>query len=268
MEDFKKYIEHGEPSQREKANAWATAVGLQDVDGLSVSPYLLDNARSHIEGEISIEDVQSRLRAYYQIKDSRGKSADDNEEADRAAANIVHLLGQPSFVFSLAGLQAIHRRIFDGVFTHAGKFRDCDITKREWVLDGDTIMYGMASELVPTVEYDLSVERQADYSRMSEDERVEHLAHFTAGLWQIHPFREGNTRATAVFLIKYLRQMGYEVDNDLFSREAFYFRNALVRANYRNIPRGISADISYLVKFLRCLLTGETAELRNRDLHI
>ena len=118
------------------------------------------------------------------------------------------------------------------------------------------------------VEYDLEQERQFDYTPLNKDQMMEHLAKFVAGLWQIHPFGEGNTRTTAVFTIKYLRSQGFDVNNDLFERHSWYFRNALVRANYRNLKKGINYEPLFLVRFFRNLLLGENNTLKNRYMMI
>ena len=169
-----------------------------------------------------------------------------------------------AFTYSVAGFAAIHRAIFEGVFKHAGRFRDYDISKKEWVLRNDSVLYGRWQDLRMTVEYDLEQERQFDYTALSKDQMIEHLAKFVAGLWQIHPFGEGNTRTTAIFTIKYLRSLGFSVNNDMFEHYSWYFRNALVRANYRNVQKGINAEPIFLVRFFRNLLLGETNELKNR----
>jgi fido (protein-threonine AMPylation protein) len=173
-----------------------------------------------------------------------------------------------AFTYSLAGFSAIHRAIFEGVFKHAGQFRDYDISKKEWVLRNDTVLYGRWQDLRMTVEYDLEQERLFDYTALNKDEMIEHLAKFVAGLWQIHPFGEGNTRTTAIFTIKYLRLLGFSVNNDMFEHYSWYFRNALVRANYRNVQKGINAEPLFLIRFFRNLLLGETNELKNRYMMI
>ena len=268
MSEFEQYIHEAEPGRREKAQAWQTAIGLQDVDGLKVSEYLIENARKHIEGEITIDDVRRDLKEYYETKSAHDDQAADQEEADRVASNIVKLLGEQTFSFTLAGLMAVHRRVFEGVFKFAGQIRDVNITKKEWVLDGDTVLYVSADDIRQTIEYDLAREKEVDYTKLDINAAINQLAKFTSGLWQIHPFREGNTRTTAVFIIKYLRTMGFNVTNDLFAEKSWYFRNALVRANYQNIPKGIATDSSFLVKFFRTLILGEKNELHNRDMHI
>lgn len=268
MTDFQKYIRQPEPGTRRRAEAWRTAIGLQDVDGLKVSPYLIQEAERHIEGDATIEDVRINLNEYYRNRDAHSDTSSRQEEADRVAANIVKLLGEDAFVFSPAGLASVHRRIFEGVLAHAGKFRTYNITKPEWVLDGDTVLYGIASEITPTLEYDFGVEKQTRYVGMSPGEIVKNIARFTSGIWQIHPFCEGNTRATAVFIIKYLRTLGFNVTNDMFAGQSFNFRNALVRTNYTNVPKGISSDTGFLEQFFRNLLLGEDVAIRNRDMHI
>ena len=262
MSEFEEYIVHGEPGQKERADAWQTAIGLQDVDGLKVTSYLLDTARQHIEGDISIDEARERIKAYYQTKS--GHDAID-EEGDKASVNIAKILSEPSFAFSLIGLTSIHRRIFEGVFEFAGELRNVEISKKEWVLGGNASVNNQPSvDLREAIEYDLSREKNFDYSALAMTETIRHLSRFVADLWQIHPFREGNTRTTAVFLIKYLRSMGIEATNDMFKRHSWYFRNALVRASYKGLH--VSPTTEFLEKFLRNVILGEKNELRNREM--
>jgi len=262
--DFDEYIRQAEPEKRERAEAWRVAIGLQAVDGLKTSEYLQETARRNIEGEITIDEARELVKEYYIKKTAHDDDDADKEEADRVSSNISKLLQTDAFTYSLAGFAAIHRAIFEGVFKHAGRFRDYDISKKEWVLRNDTVLYGRWQDLRMTVEYDLEQERQFDYTVLNKDQMIEHLAKFVAGLWQIHPFGEGNTRTTAIFTIKYLRSLGFSVNNDMFEYYSWYFRNALVRANYRNVQKGINAEPIFLVRFFRNLLLGETNELKNR----
>lgn len=264
MINFDEYIQQGEPQKREKGYAWQTAIGLQAVDGLKPSKYLIETARKHIEGDITIDEVQQLIKSYYDSKDIRTEKDNETEEADKVSANITKLLNERSFAFTVAGLTAIHRRIFDGVFKFAGQIRDYNITKKEWVLRGDTVFYVSALDIRRAIEYDLEQEKTFDYTGLDIYQIVSHITQFVSGLWQIHPFGEGNTRTTAVFVIQYLRSMGFNVENDLFAKHSWYFRNALVRANYQNIQKGIKRDSAYLERFFRNLLMGENNELRNR----
>ena len=266
--NFDEYIRQGEPSQREAAFAWSTAIGLQAVDGLKTSDYLNDLARRNIEGEITIDQVDALLNNYYQSKTSREADDDDKEEADRASKNIKRILSTVTLNFSTNGLVSLHRRIFEGVFKHAGELRKYDITKKEWVLEGDTVRYQNWEDLRRTLDYDIEQERAFVYKGMSKDEVIAHLTKFVSGLWQIHAFGEGNTRTIAVFTILYLRSLGFNVENDLFARHSWYFRNALVRANYKNVVKGVEYSPVYLERFFRNLLLGEQWDLRNRYLHI
>ena len=264
MINFDEYIQQGEPQKREKGYAWQTAIGLQAVDGLKPSKYLIDTARKHIEGDITIDEVQQLIKSYYDSKDIRTEKDYETEEADKVSANITKLLNERSFAFTVAGLTAIHRRIFDGVFKFAGQIRDYNITKKEWVLRGDTVFYVSAPDIRRAIEYDLEQEKTFDYTGLDIYQIASHVTQFVSGLWQIHPFGEGNTRTTAVFAIQYLRSMGFNVENDLFAKHSWYFRNALVRANYQNIQKGIKRESAYLERFFRNLLMGENNELRNR----
>ena len=266
--NFDEYIRQGEPEKRERAEAWRVAIGLQAVDGLKTSEYLQETARRNIEGKITIDEACELVKQYYVKRTAHDEGDEDREEADRVSSNISKLLQTDAFTYSVAGLSAIHRAIFEGVFKHAGRFRDYDISKKEWVLQGDSVLYGRWQDLRMAIEYDLEQERQFDYTPLDKDQMVEHLAKFVAGLWQIHPFGEGNTRTTAIFAIKYLRSQGFSMNNDLFERHSWYFRNALVRANYRNLQKGINYEPLFLVRFFRNLLLGENNTLKNRYMMI
>lgn len=268
IEDFDEYIRQGEPDKKEKAYIWQTAIGLQAVDGLSTSEYLKEAAKRNIEGEITVDEVSKLIRSYYQSKTQREPDDDEKEEADHAAANISKILSVRTLDFSTAGYVSLHRRIFEGVFKHAGKIRDYDITKKEWVLNGDTVNYLNSEDLRRALDYDIEQERKFSYKGLSTDEMVAHITRFVSGIWQIHAFGEGNTRTTAVFAIQYLRSIGFDINNDLFAKHSWYFRNALVRANYKNARLGIDYTPVYLERFFRNLLLGEQWDLRNRYLHI
>ena len=266
--DFDVYSQQVEPSAQESACDWRTAIGLQAVDGLTPSQYLLDVAKRNIDGDVSIDEVKGLLDKYYQNKTSRTAAEEMEEEADKVAVNIKKVLSSKTLAFNTNGFISIHRRIFDGVFKHAGKIRQYDITKKEWVLRGESVQYLNWEDLRVALDYDIQQEREFSYKGLSEIDKVKHICRFVSGLWQIHPFREGNTRTTAVFLIQYLRSIGYDVTNNLFEKYSWYFRNALVRANYKSSKYGIDYDFSYLENFFRNLLLNEKHELKNRFLLI
>ena len=268
--DFESYIREGEPDKKEKSIAWSIATGLQQVDGLTPSAYLYETAKRNIEGEISIEEAKKLIDSYYESKTSRTEDDDDTEEADKVSTRITELLSEKSFSFTPNQLLSIHERLFKGVFykVKAGKFRDYNITKKEWVLNGDTVLYANADLIKETLKYDFETEKNFDYSKLSKEDAVKHITRFVANIWQIHPFGEGNTRTTAVFTIKYLRSLGFNVNNEPFEKHSWYFRNALVRANYTNMQKGIYMNTEYLEKFFRNILLGENNELKNRYTHI
>ena len=267
--EFEKYLRTPEPSVRERADYWRTAIGLQAVDQLTVSDFLKQTAQQHIEGQINTEEAEERIKTYYKAKEARLPDDDEKEEADKVAMNITKLLSEQSFTFSVAGFAAIHRQIFKGVFKHAGQFRDYDFSKKEWALNGDSVLYGSCLALQATLDYDINQEKQFDYTNLALSDAISHIANFVSNIWQTHPFREGNTRTTAVFTIKYLRSIGFQnIDNTLFEQHSWYFRNALVRANYKNLAKNVNPDISYLEAFFRNLLLKEQMPLSNRDLQI
>ena len=265
---FKEYLRESEPDKAGKGYAWSTAIGLQAVDGLKTSKYLIDTAIQNIEGKITMKEAQGLIDSYYEERPVHLSDEERTEEADKVSSRIAEILSENAFSFSPNEYISIHRKLFQGIYKHGGKIRDYNITKKEWVLDGATVMYGSASELRATFEYDFSQEKDFSYKGLSIDEIIHHLAVFVSRLWQIHIFGEGNTRTTAVFFIKYLRTLGFSATNDIFAKNAWYFRNALVRANYTNLQKGIHETTEYLEVFLRNLLMNENNELHNRDLHI
>ena len=264
-EIFEEYSKEKEPAKYYKSYAWKTAIGLQQVDGLEPSEYLIKTAEQNINGDISFDDAHALISSYY--KTSKTK-ADRTEEADKVSVRIAQIISENSFVFSPVELMTIHKRLFEGIYSHAGRLRDYNITKDEWVLDGDTVTYGNAFNLRETLEYDFGVEKNFNYNGLSTEHIISHIARFISNLLQIHIFGEGNTRTTAVFLIKYLGKLGFNVTNDIFAENSWYFRNALVRANYNNRAKGVFETTKYLELFLRNLLLGEDNILSNREMHI
>ena len=242
-----------------------TGMGLQDVDGLKNSTYFINESEKYVKGEITLDELEEVITSYYKNKP---EEKERTEEADIVSARIAKLISDDSFTFTVGQFVSIHKQLFEGVFAHAGKLRTYNFTKKEWVLDGASVLYSDYRLIETTLQYDFETERKFDYSHLSKNELVDHLAIFISNLWQIHAFEEGNTRTTAVFIIKYLRSLGYDVTNDAFAKNAWYFRNALVRANYRHLRKGVFEDRSFLVKFLRNLILNENNQLHNRDLHI
>ena len=266
--ELSEYIKQGEPEKKEKARNWETAIGLQDVDGLKPSDYLLDTAKEHIEGNINIDEAKDRINRYYRESNDRKKIEENTEEADKVSVRITEMLSENAFNFSPSELLNIHKRLFDGIYEVAGKYRDYNFTKDEWVLNGDTVIYSSFENIKESLDYDFDQERNFSYKNLNFNDSIKHLCRFISNIWQVHPFCEGNTRATAVFLIKYLRTFGFNVNDDVFAGNSWYFRNALVRANYKNYEKNIFEDITYLEKFFYNLLTDSNYELKNRYMHI
>ena len=268
MDNFEEYIRQGEPDKAEKAKVWKTAIGLQDVDGLKTSEYLIATAKQNIEGDISFDEVKHLIDNYYSQSESK---TDENrtEEADKVSARIAEILSEQTFTFSPTEYISIHRRLFHDIYSFAGKIRDYNITKKEWVLNGETVLYASAESLKETLEYDFDQEKKFSYKGLNQQEVIEHIADFISYLWQIHVFGEGNTRTTAIFLIKYLRKLGFkDVNNNLFENKSWYFRNSLVRANYEDLSKGIYKTKEFLINFLSNLLLKQKHLLRNREMHV
>lgn len=266
MNEFEEYIRQGEPQKREKSYAWQTAIGLQAVDNLKPSDYLIQTACKHIEGDITIEEAKQLIDSYYQSKTLRADIEGRTEEADKVSARITEILSEKTFTFSPVEYIAIHRRLFQGIYKFAGKIRDYNITKKEWVLNGETVLYADAGNIRETLDYDFMQEKNFSYKDLNIDEAITHIAKFISGIWQIHAFGEGNTRTTAVFTIKYLRTFGFDIGNEAFAKHSWYFRNALVRANYNNFGKGIYATTEYIEAFFRNLILSEHNELKNRTM--
>jgi len=263
--DFEAYIRQGEPEQKEKSYLWQTAIGLQEVDGLKPSPYLVETAKKNIEGDITIDEVRHLIDSYYKAKPVRDGS-DRTEEADKVSVRITEVLSEKTFSFSPAEYITIHGRLFEGIYPFAGKIRDYNISKSEWVLNGATVFYASADSIRATLDYDFEQEKKFNYRGISLQQTVQRLAAFVSGIWQIHAFGEGNTRTTAVFAIKYLRSLGFDVQNDLFAQHSWYFRNALVRANYTDLKNNIHATTEYLERFFGNLLLGKNHVLKSKEL--
>ena len=265
--ELSEYIKQGEPRKKEKAKNWETAIGLQDVDGLKPSEYLIETAKEHIEGNIDIEEAKSRINRYYKESQDR-KESESSEEADKVSVRITEILSEKTFNFSPTELMNIHKRLFTGIYKSAGQYRDYNFTKDEWILNDDTVIYSSYETIKDALDYDFEQEKEFSYKDLNLDESLKHLCRFISNIWQVHPFCEGNTRTTAVFLIKYLRTFGFNVNDDVFADNSWYFRNALVRANYKNYEKNIFEDISFLEKFFYNLLTNSNYELKNRYMHI
>ena len=266
--ELSEYIKQGEPNRVEKTKTWETAIGLQDVDGLKPSKYLIKTAKDHIEGNIDISEAKTRIDEYYEAQGSRKNIEKENEEADKVAVRITEILSEKAFNFSPAQLLNIHKRLFKDIFDGAGVYRDYNFTKKEWVLNGDTVIYAPFDTIKETLEYDFDQEKNFLYKGLSLDESIKHLCKFTSNIWQVHPFCEGNTRTTAVFIIKYLRTFGFNINDEVFAENSWYFRNSLVRDNYKNFEKNVFEDTSFLEKFFYNLLTNANYELKNRYTHI
>lgn len=268
LKELSGYFEAKESSKRERADAWATAIGLQKVDGLTPSPFLIETAKEHIEGKITQSQAQRRIRDYYAAKEETAARDPRLEEPDKVSERIVAVINERGFEFTPEYYLSLHKKIFAGLLPTAGKLRTINIAKREWILRDESVTYGSKDTLMPSLVRNFQDERDFDYGGASLEEIIPHFAHFIAQIWQVHPFMEGNTRTTAVFAIKYLHALGFRVTNNMFCENSWYFRNALVRANYADYARGVKREWCYLETFLRNLLLGETTELKNRYLLI
>ncbi|MDR1811335.1 MAG: Fic family protein [Candidatus Fibromonas sp.] len=263
------YFAQSEPEDcKKRSYNWKTAIGLQAVDGLVPSKYLLDIANLNIKGELPLDEIQQKLQSYYESKPAKTTGEERQKEADLVSLRITKLLSSDAFDLSCIQLLSIHKNLFEGIYDFAGKCRTCNISKKEWVLGGLSVIYGDFEQLRETIEYDINQEKNFSYANLDEKGIIEHFSKFIANFWQIHPFGEGNTRTVAVFAIKYLRTLGFEITNEPFESNSLYFRNALVRANYQNLSKKVYATTRYLEIFFENALLGAKNELKNRELNI
>ncbi len=269
MYDEKNYIIENETTDvTKKQEYWNTGIGLNKVDNLEPSEYLLELSQKNINGELKYNEVENLLKTHYEEQDSDDIKIQREKECDLVSLRIAQLLEDKSFGFSPITLKNIHKYLFKDIYDFAGNYRTYNITKKEDILNGDTVKYVNYQEIESYFDYDFKEEKSFDYSKLNNDELINHIAKFTSSIWQVHPFGEGNTRTTAVFIEKYLNSMGFNVNNEMFKNNSVYFRNALVRSNYGNIPKGIYPTFNYLRMFFENLLQGKNNELVNKDLYI
>ena len=266
--DFEEYKKLGEPDKQERVENWRVAIGLQQVDGLTPSNYLIKLAKENIEGKISIDEATKQITRYYKKNPAKTQTEKEKQEADEVSSRITKLLSNKTFTFNPAELISIHKFLFTGILDDkiTGKFRKYDISKDEPILNGDSVSYSRADSIKETLDYDFKKEKSFNFKGLTKQEKVEHIAEFMSDIWQIHPFGEGNTRTMAVFIIKYIRTLGFKANNELFDENSLYFRNALVRANYNNLEKGIYETKEYLHRFFGNLLLGEKNKLNNSDM--
>ena len=260
------YTEETKPKDYVKQLEWDMAIGLQEVDNLKPSKYLEKLLGENVSGNLTIKQVEEELREYYIEKDKKQELNHNELECDFVSTRIVELLQIDNFELSVDYLKYIHKYLFQDVYEFAGEFRNIDFSKHEKILNNDSVAYGDCKTLKESLEYDISLEKEKNYKDMSVVEVINNITKFSSSIWQVHPFREGNTRTTALFIEKYLISLGYEVDNTLFKDKSVYFRNALVRSNYFNNYLNIKEDSSYLVKFYENLLLGKNNNLHSQDL--
>lgn len=260
------YIEEVKPSNYIKKSQWEMAIGLQEVDNLKPSKHLESLVNNNITGKMTLLEVEQSLKKYYLEKDSNNDINTNELECDFVSARIVELLQEKKFELSVDYLKYVHKYLFQDVFSFAGEFRKINFSKHEKILNNDSVPYGDYKILEASLNYDISLEKAKNYKEMSIVEVINSMATFSSNIWQVHPFREGNTRTTALFIEKYLISLGYNVDNTLFKNKSVYFRNALVRSNYFNDELDIKEDKQYLIKFYENLLLGKNNNLHSRDL--
>ncbi len=251
-------------------SSWDIAIGLQEVDGLKPSGYLRSLAAETVEGDLSLDAAGKAIRAYYKLRDESGEATDAGErEADLVSQRITELLARRAFVMAPSMLAHIHRHLFqdldDAVYA-PGSYKTDQLVKREYILNGDSVLYGAPEFIDNALAMFFAGEASYVYGASMSADDIGHLAEFVSHIWQVHPFKEGNTRTIAVFTELYLDHLGFDAANEPFANNARYFRDALVRANYRNAKAGIMPDLKYLIRFFENMLHEAGNELRSRDM--
>ncbi len=260
------YIETETPKNYVKQSEWDMAIGLQEVDNLKPSKYLEKLLQENVTGEKTIYEVEKELKEYYTEKENNNDVNHNELECDLVSTRIVELLQEDNFELSINYLKYVHKYLFQDVYEFAGEFRKIDFSKHERILNNDSVAYGDHKLLEQSLDYDITLEKNKNYKEMNIVDVINNITDFSSRIWQIHPFREGNTRTTALFIEKYLVSLGYNVDNTLFKDKSIYFRNALVRSNYFNNYLNIKEDNSFLIKFYENLLLGKNNNLHSKDL--
>ena len=260
------YIETETPNNYVKQQEWDMAIGLQEVDNLKPSKYLEKLLQENVTGKKTIYEVEKELKEYYVEKEKNNEVNHNELECDLVSTKIVELLQENNFELSIDYLKYVHKYLFQDVYEFAGIFRKVVFSKHERILNNDSVAYGDHKLLEQSLDYDITLEKNKNYNEMNIVDVINNITDFTSRIWQIHPFREGNTRTTAIFIEKYLVSLGYNVDNTLFKDKSVYFRNALVRSNYFNNYLNIKEDNSFLIKFYENLLLGKNNNLHSRDL--
>ena len=260
------YIETETPKNYVKQLEWDMAIGLQEVDNLKPSKYLEKLLQENVTGEKTIYEVEKELKEYYTEKENNNDVNHNELECDLVSTRIVELLQEDNFELSINYLKYVHKYLFQDVYEFAGEFRKIDFSKHERILNNDSVAYGDHKLLEQSLDYDITLEKNKNYKEMNIVDVINNITDFSSRIWQIHPFREGNTRTTALFIEKYLVSLGYNVDNTLFKYKTVYFRNSLVRSNYFNNYLNIKEDNNFLIKFYENLLLGKNNNLHSKDL--
>lgn len=267
LEDFGEYLHQSNPETKKRAYIWAAAIGLQATDGLRTTDKMRNTARRHIENQISLDEARQDIWRHYEDNPATTPEQTKEQEADKTAFNIARILFSGQAVdFSTDGYLNLHRQVFDGVYDHAGQLRTCDLVKKEWVLEKNTVIYLHWEEIRIALDSNFDFKENINYQHRKGRELVDWISQFTAAVWHIHPFNEGNTRTTAVMAILIARSLGHDLHTDVFAEHSWYYRNAMVRANYMDLDRNVHIHPEFLIRFYSNWLLGEQWDLRNRYL--
>lgn len=270
MEELFKYLRSRNKTERDYSLLWLTSFGIQSVVNLKPSDNLFPIIKRHIEGTVDIHRTRTELREFYheQHRQSGNSHIHREEEADKVAVRIMEVLLDEDFDLTFEYFSKVHNHMFHGIYHHSGELRDKPLSKKEWVLGNTTILYPSTDHLRERIDYLFAKERCTDYKALSNRHKIRHFSEFISRLFIANPFQFANSRAVFVFAVKYLMAMGFQMQNDTFFREAWYFRNAIIRASYTNMHQGIYPTTEYMEMFLNNLLHNDTNELKNHRMVI
>lgn len=263
FDDFEYEPASNHLTEKNRRHYWAVATGLQAVDGLTVSDYLQQNGIEYIAGKKSLSETGELIREYHRCNNDAGHA-----EADLVSQRIAELLEKGAFFLAPEMLVRIHEYLFqdlDPAVYHPGEFKSERMVKCEDILNGDSVLYADPLAYDMSLSGALASEAAKAYGAFDSDE-MKGFCHTIAFIWQVHPFYEGNTRTVAVFSELYLNQLGFDLSNEPFEKHARYYRDALVRAVYRNASAGIFPNDSFLIRFYENALGFESNELSRSDL--
>jgi cell filamentation protein len=158
--------------------------------------------------------------------------------------------------FTFNGLKALHRYLFEDIYYWAGCPRRIDIEKPERVLNGLSVQYSHHKNIAKDIEQCIEALNRIQWNTLDLDGKAHKFTRLIAALWQVHPFREGNTRTVITFACEYAKQHGFPMDKSLLAEHPKYVRESLVMASI-----GEYSEYKYLERIFKDSIQREQMEL-------